>query len=140
MENVIYEATGVVHAIGNQFKNETGTFEKTPLILLVSSSFNGTKYEDFIEFDFINEGQHLIAPIFPGNKITVRFVLNGRLGKDKYEGRAFTTLKGIKVEVLEASTPQQAQQGLNQSQEESATNNFVMQSSPASSGADDLPF
>lgn len=144
---MIYEIEGIVYRIGDEWKNDTGTFSKMPLILLVTEFWNEKKYESFIEFDFIGEAMHLLGPVELGYKVSIRFVLNGRLGKDKYEGRAFTTLKAIKIEVLESSTVAQGQASIKADEVQSNVQGFVDNQGGASqgsssddSGASDLPF
>ncbi len=140
----VYEIEGIVYKIGDEWSNDSKTFSKMSLILLQVSSYGDKTYENYIEFDYINEGMHLLAPVNEGNRVLVRFVLNGRLGKDKYEGRAFTTLKGIKIEILEAFTTQQAQQGFRADEVDTAVGQFIGGNQPAppdsDDGADDLPF
>lgn len=149
MSDQIYEITGHVHNISDEWKNESGTFSKRSLILFQTDIYNGKVYENYIEIDFINQGQQLIAQVWKGNKVMIRFVLQGRLGKDKYAGRAFTSLKGIKIDVLEASTPEQASAEIKANEATEAVTGFVGQSQgqgapnppqESSKQFDDLPF
>ena len=146
-DSKIFDFEGIVYRIGDEWSNDSKTFFKRSLILLQVSDYNGKKYENYIEFDLINEGMHLLAPVNEGNKVNVRFVLNGRLGKEKYEGRAFTTLKAINIEILEASTPQQVQTSIKADEVHTAVENFVADKQPVplgsddnSDGTNDLPF
>ena len=143
MSDQVYEITGHVHSISDEWKNESGTFSKRSLILYQKEFYNEKAYENYIEIDFINQGQQLIAQVWKGNKILIRFVLQGRLGKGQHEGRAFTSLKGIKVDILEASTPEQASAGIKANEVNDAVAGFVNPGqSQQAPGKDfeDLPF
>ena len=141
MNDVIYELEGTVYSIGDEWSNDSKTFSKMSLVVMTTSSWKDKLFENYIELDFINEAMHLLGSVREGNRVSVRFVLQGRLGKDKYEGRAFTTLKAIRIDVLDATTTAQAGVSREAERDGVAAAAFVNQSSGTDvDGVSDLPF
>jgi len=126
MSDQIYEITGTVHRVDESPTEFSKFFTKQSFVLLNQSTFKDKIFEDFIEFDCINDMTSALVGVRAGNKIKVSFVIQGKESKnEKFVGRFFNTLKVIKIEVLEATNIAQRAEAQQQGVQQEAVNDFV---------------
>jgi len=144
MANTIYEITGIVHKVGDEQVFAEGRFKKREVVIILSNMYKDKVYEEFITIEFQNTQTYECTGVNPGNKVKIAFVLQGREAKrDDLKGRFFNTIKGIKLETLEATTTGQRIQNEVQDSQQRAINDFVEPENTSlspSDGPDDLPF
>ena len=61
---------------------------------------NGNKYDNIVEFEFVNDKMILVEDHMMGNEITIHFNVCGRVHNE----RCFTSLKGWRI-ISEGATP-----------------------------------
>ncbi len=141
-ENTIYNMEGIVHKIDDPQKF-SDFFTKQSFVVLKQSTFKDKVYEDFITFDCVNNGMNNLVGVYPGHKVNVSFVLQGKESKNEaYKGKFFNTLKAIKIQTLEVASPEQRTQQTFVASQEKQVNSFVEENTSLnpSDGPDDLPF
>jgi len=98
MEGKIYEIEGTVFRIDEDVQEFGPYFKKRSLILHQRKTYKEKTYEDFIEFDFVNDMIYKLDAASVGNKVRISFVIQGKESK-KQAGRYFSTLKAIRIDV-----------------------------------------
>lgn len=88
------EFNGVVEYVGepNQI---SGSFTKREVVVKEHSP--GAKYPNFIPFEFINDSIAKLDGIKPGDAVTVKGFLNGRLWEQSGERRCFISIRGVSI-------------------------------------------
>ena len=140
--NQIYECEGIVHQV-DDMQQFGDFFKKQSVILLKQSSYMEKIYEDYLTFDFVNQGINLITNLQAGAKVKISFVLQGKESKNEaYKGKFFNTLKAIKIQTLEDTSVQQRSQQTFVDSQEKNVNAFVGENKSLNpnDGPDDLPF
>lgn len=118
-----FSGTAIVHYISPvmQLASKSGQpFEKRELILNDSWEKDGRQYSNFILVEFTGERMNQLNNFFPGQRVTVEGVLNGR----EYNNRIFNTVKGTTVTLYQQPAQYAA----------------PVAAPAAAPGSDDLPF
>lgn len=143
MASRTFETEGVIFRIGEEQVFAEGRFKKTEFILLQQSEYKSKLYEDHVSFECQGEQQYQLTGVQEGNRVKVWFVIQGREAKrEDLKGRYFNTLKAIKIDVLEATSPDQRAENTAQSNQQQEISSFVGENDglSVSDGPDDLPF
>lgn len=98
------EINGVVEYVGepNQI---SGSFTKREVVVKEHSP--GAKYPNFIPFEFINDSIEKLNGIKPGDVVTVKGFLNGRIWEQPGERKCFISIKGFSITAQHAGAQQQ---------------------------------
>lgn len=98
------EFNGTVEYVGepNQI---SGSFSKREVV--VKEHNPGAKYPNFIPLEFINDSMSKLDGIKPGDAVTVKGFLNGRLWEQSGERRCFISIKGTSITVQSTGGQQQ---------------------------------
>lgn len=90
------EFNGVVEYVSepNQI---SGSFTKREVV--VKEHNPGAKYPNFIPFEFINDSIEKLNGIKPGDAVTVKGFLNGRLWEQSGERKCFISIRGVSITV-----------------------------------------
>lgn len=98
------EFNGVVEYVGepNQI---SGSFTKREVV--VKEHNPESKYPNFIPLEFINDSIAKLDGIKPGDAVTVKGFLNGRLWEQSGERRCFISIRGVSITAQSAGGQQQ---------------------------------
>lgn len=103
-------ATALVHSVSPVLQVNS-SFQKRELVLNDSWERDGEVHDNFVLIEFVGDKMPMLDTIAPGQRVTVEAFVNGR----EYQGRYFTTLRGLSVAPYQqapqqAAPPQQAPQ------------------------------
>jgi len=88
------EFNGVVEYVGEP-KQISGSFTKREVV--VKEHNPEAKYPNFIPLEFINDSIAKLDGIKPGDAVTVKGFLNGRLWEQSGEKRCFISIRGTSI-------------------------------------------
>ena len=111
------EFNGVVEYVGEP-KQISGSFTKREVV--VKEHNPEAKYPNFIPLEFINDSIAKLDGIKPGDAVTVKGFLNGRLWEQSGEKRCFISIRGASITAQ--STGGQPQYGKRPPVENTTTN------------------
>lgn len=98
-------ATALVHSVSPVMQVGQSSFQKRELILNDSWEREGELHDNFVLVEFTGDKMPMLDAIMPGQRVTVEAFVNGR----EYQGRYYTSLRGMSVAPYQPQ-PQQAPQ------------------------------
>ena len=97
----VFEYTGMVEEVGQTQSFGSNGFTKRDLI--VGNDVDSTsKYPNPVKFSFKKDNCSLLDSVHKGQRVKVRFVIDGRRWEGQRGVQYFIDLTALKIEVLEA--------------------------------------
>lgn len=99
-------ATALVHSVSQVMQVGQNNFQKRELILNDSWEREGEMHDNFVLVEFTGDKMPMLDAIRPGQRVTVEAFVSGR----EYQGRYYTSLRGMSVAPFQPQQQQAPQQ------------------------------